>query len=155
MYHYTESGLPNVWLENGYVVQKTPYGRAVAIEHADSLHKVLAIEITKKKGRITGKELRFLRLVLELSQENLAHKCFGLSEQAVSLYERTGKVPAQADTIIRMLVLEKLNGNVRITDILHRINDVDRLVNQRIVASETRNRWASRVQEEVEAPAFA
>lgn len=29
MHHYTESGLQNVWLENGYHVRKTPYGDAV------------------------------------------------------------------------------------------------------------------------------
>ena len=31
-YHYTESGLRNVWLENGYTVRQTPYGETIAIE---------------------------------------------------------------------------------------------------------------------------
>jgi DNA-binding transcriptional regulator YiaG len=92
MYHYTESGLDNVWLENGYTVMKTPYGKATSVVDADALHELLAIGLTDKKGRITGKEFRFLRTMACLSQKSLAHMV-GVSEQALSLWERTGKVP--------------------------------------------------------------
>ena len=30
MYHYTDGGLRNVWLANGYEIKKTPYGEGVA-----------------------------------------------------------------------------------------------------------------------------
>jgi putative transcriptional regulator len=30
-YHYTECGLDNVYLENGFTVHKTAYGRGVSI----------------------------------------------------------------------------------------------------------------------------
>ena len=80
MYHYTECGLDNVWLENGYKVHKTPYGKGVSIDDASGLHAVLVAELVKKQGRITGKELRFLRTHLALSQSNLA-KCLGATEQ--------------------------------------------------------------------------
>ncbi len=30
MYRYTDGGLRNVWLANGYLVKETPYGEAVA-----------------------------------------------------------------------------------------------------------------------------
>lgn len=141
MYHYTESGLANVWLENGYVVRDTPYGKSVAIEEADALHQVLALTIVNKKGRTTGKELRFLRVMLGLSQDSLGTKCLGVTEQSVSLWERTGKVPKSADVLVRMLVLERLNGNARITELLERINTVDRLVNQRLIAKERGEKW--------------
>ena len=144
MYHYTECGLDNVWLENGYAVHRTPYGRGVSIDDADGLHVVLVAEVVKKKGRITGKELRFLRSHLALSQVNLG-KCLGATEQSVSLWERTGKVPAPTDALVRLLVIERTKGNVKVTAILNRINDVDRLVNQKIVAKETRKKWSSEV----------
>jgi hypothetical protein len=35
MYHYTESGLDNVWLANGYTVIETPYGKGVSVRDAD------------------------------------------------------------------------------------------------------------------------
>lgn len=145
MYHYTECGLDNVWLENGYHEKRTPYGKAVSVEDADGLHKVIAMSIANKKGKLTGKELRFMRNLLELSQANFA-KAVGQTEQSVSLWERTGKVPLAADLVVRMLVSEKLNGNAKISEVLKRINDVDRLVNQRIVAKEQRHQWKSRFQ---------
>lgn len=142
MYHYTESGLANVWLENGYVVRDTPYGKSVAVEEADALHQVLALAIANKAGRTTGNELRFLRVMLGLSQDSLGTKCLGVTEQSVSLWERTGKVPKSADVLVRLLVLERLNGNGRVTQLLERINTVDRLVNQRLIAKESRDKWS-------------
>ena len=144
MYHYTECGLDNVWLENGYNVRNTPYGKAVSIDDADGLHVVLANAVVNKPGRITGKELRFLRVHLALSQSSLG-KCLGATEQSVSLWERTGKVPASTDALVRLLVIESNKGNATVTAILQRINDVDRLVNQKIVAKETRKKWRSEV----------
>lgn len=72
MYHYTESGLDNVWLENGFHERNTPYGKAVSIQDVDGLHAILALRITHKQSRITGKELRFLQCQLALSQGSLA-----------------------------------------------------------------------------------
>ena len=39
MYHYTECGLTNVWLVNGFIRHRTPYGKRVAIENGDGLHR--------------------------------------------------------------------------------------------------------------------
>lgn len=145
MYHYTQCGLTNVWLSNGFKEKITPYGKGVSIEDADGLHRVLALALTEKQGRITGKELKFLRLVIGISQESLG-KMLGAGEQSVSLWERTGKVPQTTDSLTRLLVLEKLNGNVKVTDVIERINTVERICNQRIVARETRHKWTSRVE---------
>jgi DNA-binding transcriptional regulator YiaG len=145
MYHYTQCGLDNVWLENGYKVKKTAYGQAVAIEDADGLHKVLALELIAKQGRLSGKELKFLRVAMGLSQGGLG-KLVGATEQSVSLWERTGKVPQAADGLTRMLAAEKLNGNCKVSEVVERISTVERLLNQRIVARESRRKWTSKRQ---------
>jgi DNA-binding transcriptional regulator YiaG len=142
MYHYTECGLDNVWLENGYHTENTAYGPATAVEDVDGLHKALAMSLTAKAVKITGKELRFLRLVLGMSQAGLG-KCFGSTEQSVSLWERHGKVPKYADSLTRLLVIDKLSGACKATHILERINTVERICNQRIVAKESRKKWSS------------
>lgn len=147
MYHYTDCGLNNVWLENGYNIVDTPYGKGVSIDDADGLHDLLAIDMTKKAGRLTGKEFRFLRTRLCLSQQSFAGMQ-GLTEQAVSLWERTGKVPKPADAMMRMLVLEKLSGDGKMSEVIERINTVERLVNQQIIASEHRHKWRSKAQAE-------
>ncbi|MEW6100412.1 MAG: helix-turn-helix domain-containing protein [Pseudomonadota bacterium] len=146
MYHYTMCGLDNVWLANGYTVYETPYGRGVSIHDADGLHRALALRLADKPGRLTGKELRFLRTHLGLSQAGLA-KMLDVTDQAVSLWERTGRVPKSADTLIRMTVLAKLDGDRKIGEVIERISTVERMVSQRIVAREYRRRWTSTVQD--------
>jgi len=147
MYHYTESGLDNVWLENGFNVINTPYGKAVSIDDADGLHELLAIDLTDKVGKLNGKEFRFLRAILCLSQQSFANM-HGVTEQAVSLWERYGKVPKAADVMLRMLVLERFTGDGKITEVINRINTVERLVNQNIVAKERNHKWSSKAQAE-------
>ncbi len=154
MYHYTQCGLDNVWLENGYTVKKTAYGQAVAVDDADGLHQTLALELVAKPGRLSGKELKFLRIALGLSQGGLG-KLLGATEQSVSLWERTGKVPQAADGLTRLLAAEKLNGNCKVSEVTERISTVERLLNQRIVARETRHKWSSRRQAADEAASLA
>lgn len=40
-YHYLESGLPNVWLANGFTVHETDYGSGVSIDDVAELHQVI------------------------------------------------------------------------------------------------------------------
>ena len=147
MYHYTESGLDNVWLANGYTVHETPYGKGVSVNDAEVLTNELANWLTRKPGRLTGKEFRFLRTLLCLSQASLA-EMMGATEQSVSLWERTGKVPKASDALLRMLILEKLNGDGKVSQVIDRINTVERLVNQPIVARARQHRWTAKPQAE-------
>lgn len=144
MYHYTECGLRNVWLENGYNSRKTGYGDAVSVEDVDGLHALLALRLADKKGSLTATELRFLRTHLCLSQASLA-KMLGVTDQSISLWERKGRVPKSADKLMRVLVLGNIDGDRRIGDVLDRINTVERIVNQRIVARETRKKWTAKI----------
>ena len=94
MYHYTDSGPNNVWLKNGFNILDTPYGRGVSIDDADGLHALLATDLTKKPGRLTGKELRFLRTMLRLSQQSFANMQV-VAEQADSLWKKLARCPSQ------------------------------------------------------------
>ena len=140
MYHYTECGLDNVWLENGYAMHDTPYGKGVSVADADGLDRALALYLTDKPGPLTGREFRFLRTLLGLAQRSLAD-LVGVTEQSVSRWERTGTVPKQGDAALRLLVLEKFNGDGRWSRMIERINTVDRLANQQSVFREQRRKW--------------
>ncbi len=111
LHHYVASGLDNVWLANGYRLKVTPHGNAVAVEDVDGLHQLLAQTLVGKPGRLTGKEFRFLRVQLGLSQEALG-AMLDFSENAVSLWERKDTVPASCEHWIRMKVLALLEGDV-------------------------------------------
>lgn len=125
MYHYTECGLRNIWLKNGYVVKKTPYGEGVSIQDVEGLHRLIGT-IIAKRPKLTGPELRFLRKELGMSQKALA-TFVGTSEQNISLWERRGRVPQAADRIIKLAYLEAISndGNVKIKETINRLNELD------------------------------
>jgi DNA-binding transcriptional regulator YiaG len=143
MFHYKMCGLPNVWLANGYKIKETPYGQAVSVVDADGLHKLLATQLIKKNGHLTGKEFRFLRTLLRLSQKSLADM-LQVSEQSVSLWERRGKAPAASEAVLRMLIAGKFEGDCQMAAVIDRINTVDRLVNQRTVARARLHKWSAK-----------
>lgn len=143
MYHYTECGLDNVWLKNGYTEHQTPYGCGVAVSDADQLHEVLALAIAKKAGRITGQELRYLRSMLDLSQGALG-ATLGVKDQSISLWERKDSITTAAEAVVRMLVVEKMDGNPRIADLLHKIATLDAAGH--FVAKESRSgKWSTTI----------
>ena len=120
MYHYTDCGLRNVWLANGFRRRKTPYGPGVAIEGLPALHRAIGLWLVKKPRRLTGAEIRFLRKELDLSQKALA-EIVGQTEQTVSLWERRGRIPKTADRFIRALYREAAEGNAQIRDLVARL----------------------------------
>lgn len=148
MYQYQACGLDNVWLENGYVEKQTPYGKAVSVANADQLHELLAMRVAGKSGHLSGKEFRFLRNSMCLSQRALG-EMLGVSEQTVSLWEREeSAIPVAQETVVRMLALEKIKGNGKIGEIIERVNTVERLVNQRIVARAMDHKWTAKAEDE-------
>jgi DNA-binding transcriptional regulator YiaG len=139
MYHYTESGLQNVWLANGYHVRKTAYGPAVSIEDADGLHVAIGRSLARK-SHLTGTEFRFLRKELDLSQGRAAG-LLGTTEQAVSLWERKGKIPRTADRMFRALYLEAVDGNVKLKELIERVADLDRTDGDKLIFQDTEQGW--------------
>ena len=145
MYHYTECGLDNVWLSNGYGEKETARGKAVSIAHADELHKILAEDLIKKPARLTGKEFRFLRLQLGLSQSTTA-LAQGVTKQNISLWERHNKVPKANGHLMRvMYTLHESKGQL-LEDAFDRIMTVESGVHRHVVATATQKGWAPTLQ---------
>jgi len=140
MYHYTESGLRNIWLANGYREVDTPYGKGVAIERVEELNRAIGVNLATVKPRLTGAEFRFLRKELGLSQARLAH-WWGYEDQTVALWEKRGQVPRIADRFIRAIFLEKVAGNPSIAEIIERLADTDQEVEARLTFEETPSGW--------------
>src|SRR5262245_10544638 len=125
MYRYTEAGLRNIWLMNGYAVKRTPYGETVSIRDLEGLHRYIG-SVIAKQVRLCGPELRFLRREMGMSQRELA-EFVGTSEQNVSLWERRGRVPQAADRIVKLAYLEMIqkDGSIRIKETIEFLNQLD------------------------------
>ena len=88
-YHYTECGLDNVWLLNGYMIEQHPnYGELFAIDHVDDLHRFIGRSLIALPRLLNGAEFRFLRRELDLSQKTLAD-LIGSNEQSVAKWEKS------------------------------------------------------------------
>ncbi len=143
MYHYTECGLNNIWLANGFKFHETPYGKGVAIEAADDLHRVIALGLISHKPRLSGGEFRFLRKELDLSQAALA-RVLGNDVQSVARWEKSGRVPKMAERFLRALYREHAEGNARIREIVDRLNEMDQKAHKKIILEETEQGWQAR-----------
>ena len=89
---FDDAGLQNVWLANGFATKDTACGSVEIINDVPGLTHAICLALAGKTGRLSGAEFRYLRLHLRLSQRLLA-QCFGNTEQAVALLEKTGRVP--------------------------------------------------------------
>ena len=139
MYHYTESALPNVWLSNGFTVRKYDDGEAVAIADVEGLHAAIGRSLSAK-GYLSDKEFRFLRKELGLSQNRFAG-WIGLIEDMVSKWERLGRMPKMAAWFMQSIYLEKLDGNVKITEMVERLASLDRENHSKVVFEDTHLGW--------------
>jgi len=153
MHHYTDGGLKNVWLVNGYKIHKTPYGEGVAIDDLDGLSAAICLVLAKKRSPLSGTEFRYIRSAgMKQSQAGLA-KLLGNNEQAVARWEKSGRVPRWADKLVRLLYLAHAEGNVPIASAVERINAIERAEKQKIILRSAKSGWASKVESQTSAEA--
>ncbi|MCL2715988.1 MAG: transcriptional regulator [Alphaproteobacteria bacterium] len=128
MYHYKESGLDNVFLENGYQVHKTPYGEGVSITESVALHQAIGQWLIFLPKPLNGAELRFLRVEMDTTQRHLAG-IIGATEQTLRLWEKHRKksIPGPADRLVRTLYSEFIGGDGSIRRRLEKLADLDQL----------------------------
>jgi DNA-binding transcriptional regulator YiaG len=125
-YHYTECGLTNIFLANGFKWIKTGRGKAIAIEDVDGLNKVIGHLLVTSKKDLSGDEIRFLRHQLLISQNTLGD-LLGVSEQAIRRWEN-GKIaiPKPSESLLRLLYIEHANDREgKIATLLKKISALE------------------------------
>ncbi len=128
-YHYTESGLDNVKLVNGFELE----GGRLKIHDIEGLHRAIGRWLVSTRKRLSGAEIRFLRHELELSQAMLSF-LLGVTERTVLRWEndrskRNNGNPA-AERTLRLLYLEKAFGNLGVSEALELIANLEDQLNQ-------------------------
>ena len=146
-YHYTESGLDYVYLENGYTIHDTPYGKGVSIQDSEHLHKMLGDWVVDLPCPLNGAELRFLRIEMDMSQRALAG-ILGTTEQAVRRWEksRSKEIPGSSDRLLRALYKEYAHGKSSVRQIVDRMAALDVIDTKPVVRfRETKKGWQPKV----------
>ncbi len=125
-YHYTESGLKNVYID-GIMMFRCPACDAEfpEIPNVEGLHASIADALMRKPYTLTGREFRFLRKEMRMRAKDLA-TVLGVTPTTVSRWE-TGveRVGIANDRLIRSLYILWLLKNRKIVDpstILERVS---------------------------------
>ena len=144
-YHYTECGLNNIYLLNGFCYIDTQRGEAVSINDIDGLHRAIGLFLVTNKKDLTGDELRFLRHEMLMSQNTLAH-LLGMSEQAIRRWEN-GKIsiPKPSESLLRLLYREHIHDrDGKISKMLKAIADLeDKFNDGEMLFKDTKSGWKS------------
>lgn len=118
-YHYAECGLDHVFIAEG-VIEKDDVGdRTFRFPAINRLHKAIAEAIIESDGLLDGKEIRFLRTEMGMTQSELA-KLLDRNSQTVARWEKGEKdVDRAQDTLIRQLSAERILGRaLKTTELL-------------------------------------
>jgi|CXWL01.1.fsa_nt_gi DNA-binding transcriptional regulator YiaG len=146
LYHYTGCALPNVYLENGYELVKSPYGEGVTIHDIDGLHAALGAVVVADAAPLTGADFRFLRQELGLSQAALGD-LVGKDEQAVARWEKgkSKKVDATADRLLRLLYKDATLGKKKFATMIEFLRKLESTppAPKSFVAREVDSAWSA------------
>jgi putative transcriptional regulator len=124
-YHYAECGLDNVYLINGFTRVITPRGESVKIQNIEGLHKAIGSILAEEKRDISGKEFRFLRHEMNLTQRSLAD-ILKVDTQTVARWEKGhSRIDGPAQLLLRLLYREFIGNNVSIVGPLKQLADLD------------------------------
>ena len=142
-------GLDNVWLENGFTYNETPYGQTVQIDEPEELDHAIALLLLEKPYALNNKELRFLRQFIGLSQLDLG-SLIGVDAQTVARWEKNEEITDSAATrLARFVFVSHLNGNESVCVAISHLKLMDRVINDKIIFTDNNGEWQARSAEPI------
>ncbi|NHB94026.1 helix-turn-helix domain-containing protein [Photorhabdus cinerea] len=123
MYHYVESGLSNIWLENGFQQEITDGEVYISIDNLDELHRLISKVLVSLKRPLSAEEMRFLRIEMNMSQKLLSN-LLGVDIQTIARWEKgQSSIPRVADVALRSLYAESIDEQNYIGEMLRKLSE--------------------------------
>lgn len=109
-YHYTQCGLDDVYLVNLPSAFDRAGHNTITFPNINELHAVIREQVALKLSGLNGREIKFLRTELGLTQAALA-KQLHKDSQTVGRWERgETDIDGGSETLLRVMALEDLAG---------------------------------------------
>jgi putative transcriptional regulator len=137
MFHMTNCGLPNVWLQSGFKTGTDKFGNFYSIDDLPGLYRAIALALAHGGGQLSANELLVFRRQLGLTQAQLG-AALGRTEQTVLLWERSGKIPADSAQTIKLMVLRKFSPHMTIDEAFRHL---EQRKPERIVLTRRGDQW--------------
>ncbi len=146
MYHYQTCGLDNIYLVNGFREIEYDGEMAISIHDLPGLHQAITYSLVNKSKHLSGREFRFLRLEMDLSQAALG-KLFGVSDQAIAKWEKEqSSIPTPAELLIRAYAEDKtVNGNGKVAKLIEKLAGLGHKDMEQLEFQETDRGWESAI----------
>ncbi|MFT3907227.1 MAG: helix-turn-helix domain-containing protein [Steroidobacteraceae bacterium] len=139
--HYTGCGLDDVYLCSGYELIPAEDGDDLVIQDIDGLHRAIGEFLARHKKGLSGKEFRFLRKQMNLTQSELA-TLMGSTDQAVARWEKAkSRIPGSSETLIRVMYLGHVEKEFHLHEVLRDLRSADAPVIDRQLFTETEDGW--------------
>ena len=147
-HEYTECGLDNIFLLNGYEARHLDGEEFVAVTDVEGLHRAIGRHLVLHRKGLSPREIKFLRKTMELTQAELAAK-LGNDPQSVARWEKgVCEMPGAAEKLLRVvfwthnILDEERDLSVLKTLILSVLQNLDLIDDKPAQASfRLNNRW--------------
>lgn len=140
-FRYLACGLDNVFLTSGYRRKERAGQWVTSVEDAEGLHKAIAKHLVLRRKELSGREVRFLRKHLELTQAELG-KLFGVTDQTVARYEKgESAFEGAADMLLRLMVAGHAIGAIDPIQLVEEIRESDDVAEDRMVLEHQDDTW--------------
>jgi len=108
-FRYTASGLDNVTIQGVSFPMDDAGEECIVIPNINGLHKAIAHGIVTRRSSMSGKELRFLRTEMGMTQAELANMLHR-EPLAISRWERAeNPIDANAEALVRLHAIKSLS----------------------------------------------
>ncbi len=144
MIAYPHFAIPNLYLENGYLVEESSYGEIVSYVDEDALEACVQKILVRIPQRLNGRQLRFLRRGLEISQEVFGTLIDRDTQTVARLEKSDAAVPKLVDLAIRARYFGRYEPSVSIGEILSIHDGTTRFPTDKIVLSHVGGKWSYR-----------
>jgi len=140
-YQYTMCGLDDIYLAGGYDRTETEYGNGVVIHHMDDLHQAIGAYLATSKKTLDGKEIRFLRHQMDLTQAQLGD-ILRVTDQTVARWEKSEvPIPGPEDLLLRVVYLGHLSKQVDIRALADALRASDAAPYDKLLFAPTKRGW--------------
>ncbi|MCJ8269192.1 MAG: helix-turn-helix domain-containing protein [Psychrosphaera sp.] len=142
MYHYTECGLQNIHLVNGFnkaVIEGEEY---VSVDYVYNLHRVIAKCIINNPTMLATDAFKFLRIELDLSQKSLGG-LLGVDTQTIARWEKgQTAIPRTADVALRAYYIESIDEQSNVGFLLKMLADTNtQEIIKKIILNQENEQW--------------
>ena len=140
--HYPDCGLDDVYLLNGYDVVEGVHGTGLTVNDTDGLRSAIARSLATRKKVLSGKEVRFLRKEMDLTQSELG-RLVGLDAQSVARWEKEQVCAKKrpAELLLRVIYLAKAEKRLDVEALLTELDELDAPMNEKQVFKDTNEGW--------------